>query len=100
MHPVPGAWDYINTFILDTKVELLRPEAMVYIPHPNGLQLGTVEYLVLADLWDAEHSERPMLFGRHFHLKEKLGVFVLHAWIWKNNPSCIFDDWNPQVSCP
>lgn len=91
---------YINTLILDTKVELLHPEAMVYIPSPNGLQLGAVEYIVPADLWDAEHSELPMLFGQHFHLNEQLGVYVLHAWIWKNNPSGIFEDWNPRVSCP
>jgi len=28
-----------------------------------------------------------------------LGVYELHAWIWKNNPSGVFYEWNPKVSC-
>lgn len=91
---------YINTSILDTTVELLHPEAMVYIPSPDGLQLGAVEYIVPAAPWDAEHDELPELMGQHFHLNERLGVYVLHAWIWKNNAAGIFEDWNPVVSCP
>jgi hypothetical protein len=92
---------YINTAILDTTVELLHPEAMVYTPSPNGLQLGAVEYIVPQDKWDATGStEPPMLMGMHLHLNENLHVYVLHAWIWKNNPSGIFKDWNPNVSCP
>lgn len=102
-NPGVGAmgFHYINTEILDTTVDLLKPEAMVYAPGPNGqLQLAAVEYIVPAEPWDAENSELPMLLGQHFHLNEKLGVYVLHAWIWKNNPSGIFEDWNPRVSCP
>jgi len=92
---------YINTAILDLTVDLLNPEAMVYTPTPNGLQLGAVEYIVPAAAWDAAgNTELPMLMGQHFHLNEKLGVYVLHAWIWKNNRAGIFEDWNPTVSCP
>src|SRR5512134_3593690 len=91
---------YINTSILDTTVDLLHPEAMVYAPTRKGLQLGAVEYIVPAAAWDAEHDELPELFGRHFHLNEALGVYVLHAWIWKDNPAGMFEDWNPRVSCP
>ena len=28
-----------------------------------------------------------------------LGLYVLHAWIWQNNPTGMFMDWNPTVSC-
>lgn len=92
---------YINTEILDTNVDLLHPESMVYAPGPNGkLQLAAVEYIVPAEPWDAENSELPQLLGQSFHLNEALGVYVLHAWIWKNNPVGIFEDWNPTVSCP
>ena len=93
-------YHYINISILDTTVDLQNPEAMVYIPSPNGLQLGAVEYIVPAEAWDAEYDELPELLGQHFHLNEALGVYVLHAWIWKNNPSGMFEDWNPLVSCP
>ena len=91
---------YINTSILDTTIELLRPEAMVYAPTRKGLELGAVEYIVPAAAWDAEHDEMPELLGHHFHLNEALGVYVLHAWIWKTNPAGVLEDWNPRVSCP
>jgi hypothetical protein len=26
--------------------------------------------------------------------------YDLHAWIWKDNSRGVFDDWNPDVSCP
>lgn len=95
-------YHYINVSILDTTVELSRPEAMVYIPGPDrNLQLGAVEYIVPAAAWDAEgHTDLPMLFGRYLHLNEALGVYILHAWVWKHNPSDMFEDWNPNVSCP
>jgi len=101
----PGVGDMgfhlINTSILDTTVEMLKPEAMVYAPGPNGqLQLAAVEYIVPAGPWDETYSELPRVLGQSFHLNEKLGVYVLHAWIWKNNPSGMFEDWNPKVSCP
>jgi len=103
-NPGVGAmgYHYINVSILDTTVDLLSPEAMVYTPGPDGiLQLGAVEYVVPAAAWDAEgRTDLPMLFGRHFHLNEALGVYILHVWVWKNNPSGMFEDWNPNVSCP
>jgi len=94
-------YHYINTHLLDTTVEVLHPEAMVYAPDAKGsIQLGAVEYMVPAAAWDAEHNERPQVLGQDFHFHKKLGMYVLHAWIWKNNPAGIFEDWNPDVSCP
>jgi hypothetical protein len=92
---------YINTDILDTQVDLLHPEAMVYVPSPDGLQLGAVEYIVPQDKWDATGStEPPMLMGMHLHLNTDLHVYIMHAWVWKNNPRGVWEDWNPDVSCP
>jgi hypothetical protein len=95
-------YHYINTDMLDTTVDALQPEAIVYAPKSNGqLQLAAVEFIVPAEAWDAAgNAELPSLYGQSFHLNEALGVYVLHAWIWKNNPSGIFEDWNPKVSCP
>ncbi|MCI0539840.1 MAG: hypothetical protein L0Z50_31920, partial [Verrucomicrobiales bacterium] len=92
---------YINLGLLDTTVDPLHPEALVYHHLPNGtLRLGAVEYIVPAAAWDSEgHGELPMLFGQHFHLNEALGVYVLHAWIFTHNPAGMFEDWNPLVSC-
>jgi hypothetical protein len=102
-NPGVGAmgYHYINVSLLDTTVNFLQPEAMVYTPGPNGiLQLGAVEYVVPAAAWDAVHTELPQVIGHEFHLNPTLGVYVLHIWIWKNNPSGMFEDWNPKVSCP
>lgn len=95
-------YHYINTGVLDLVVDQLQPEAMVYTPGPNGgLQLGAVEYIVPAGAWDsAGNSEPPAALGQSFHLNPALGVYILHAWIWKDNPSGMFEDWNPTVSCP
>lgn len=103
-NPGTGAmgYHYINTGILDTTVDPLQPEAMVYAPGPNGqLQLAAVEFIVPAEAWDAEgHANLPSAYDQSFHLNEALGVYVLHAWIWKNNPSGMFEDWNSKVTCP
>ena len=94
-------YHYISVSDLDTVVNLLKPEALVYHSGPNGqLMLGAVEYVVPAALWDAGHSAPPMLMGEHFHLNSAIGVYALHAWIWTNNPAGVFEDWNPRVTCP
>jgi len=94
-------YHYINTELIDTTVDLLHPEALVYAPDANGsLQFGAVEYMVPAAAWDAEQPQPPRGLDQSFHLNERLGMYVLYAWIWKNNPSGMFKDWNPDVSCP
>jgi hypothetical protein len=91
---------YINPAMLDTKLDPLKPEAFVYAPDRSGkLHLGAVEFIVPAALWDASNSKPPTLFGRTLDLDQSLGVYELHAWIWKPNSLGIFNEWNPKVSC-
>ena len=92
---------YINVGLLDTALDPLQPEALVYNQLPNGkLRLGAVEYIVPAGAWDAEgHGQPPSLLGQQFHLNPDLGVYVLHAWIFTHNPAGMFEDWNTRVSC-
>jgi hypothetical protein len=92
----------IKTSSLDLTLNWLQPEAMVYAPGPNGqYQLGAVEYIVPAAAWDAAgHSQPPAVLEHGLHLNSALGVYVLHAWIWQENPAGMFEDWNPKVSCP
>ncbi len=78
----------------------MKPEALVYAPMPDGrLQLVAVEYVVPQSAWDAKHSKPPVLFGKTFGVDASIGVYELHAWIWKPNPLGMFFDWNPNVSC-
>ena len=94
-------YHYINTDFLDTTVNLLHPEAIIYAPDRNGsIQLAAVEYMVPAAAWDAAHTEPPQIQAQSFHLQEKMGMCALHVWIGKDNPSGSFEDWNPDVSCP
>ena len=101
-NPGVGAmgYHYVNGSLMDLTVEALAPESMVYEADVRGqLQLVAVEYIVPAKEWDAQNNELPTLFGQRFHLNETLGVHVLHAWIGKDNPLGVFEDWNPTVSC-
>jgi hypothetical protein len=90
----------------DAMFDLSRPEVLVYEPTPNGRsRLVAVEFVVFADVWAQVSSSPPRLFGRDLALVEapnRYGVpafWQIHVWLWENNPSGIFSDWNPKVSC-
>lgn len=90
---------YSNPPLIDGSVSLLEPELLLYEPRGNGtLHLLGVEYIVPISAWTG--AAPPSLYGETFHRNEALGLWVLHVWIWKPNPSGMFADWNPQVSCP
>lgn len=95
-------YHYINAGKLDTTVEPTKPESLVYHTGADGeLELGAVEYIVPAAPWDAENpGVLPKALGMNMHLNSALGVYVMHVWLWSYNPSGIFQDWNPLVSCP
>jgi hypothetical protein len=65
-----------------------------------------MEYIVFAEAWDAANQQPPSLFGQTLHLvgsPNRYGLppfYELHLWAWKHNPSGMFNDWNPTVTCP
>lgn len=80
-------------------VEVTRPEFLVYEPGPTDqMRLVAVEYVVPFTVRPADAAP-PTLFGQDFHANETFGVWALHVWAWRHNPSGIFADWNPKVSC-
>jgi hypothetical protein len=84
--------------LIDGSVEPLKPEILMYEPQSNGdLLLVGVEYVVPYAAWSSDSP--PSLVGVPFHRNDAFGLWVLHAWIWKRNPSGILMDWNPTVSC-
>jgi hypothetical protein len=100
-------YHYIDVARLDTELDPTAPEALVYVPVGNGrTRLGAVEWIVPADAWHEagndphDHAQLPEVLGRKLHLNEALGVYVLHAWVFERNPAGMFEDWNPEVSCP
>lgn len=42
--------------------------------------------------------DNPGVDGMTLHLETDLGVYVLHAWIWYDNPAGFFRDWNPRIN--
>jgi hypothetical protein len=97
---------FVNGDLLgDGELDPQRPEALVYEPKNGQLRLVAVEYIVLAEAWDANNPTPPSLLGQLFHYngspnRYRLPAFYeLHVWAWKDNPNGMFADWNPGVSC-
>jgi hypothetical protein len=99
---------YVNGSLVDGKIRVRHPEALVYRFTTNGhLRLSALEYLVVRKAWRAKHpTGRPSLFGHRFNLTpggNRFGLpafFSLHAWVWDKNPAGQFTMWNPTVHCP
>ena len=53
----------------------------------------------------SSNTSPPQLFGRTFALigePNRYGLpafYELHVWLWQPNPSGMFADWNPNVTC-
>ena len=105
-HPTLGAMGYHwfdHDGIHDIALDPLAPEGLVYEPGPRGqLNLVAVEWIVPVEAWHAAGNVAPpSVLGHDMHiLNPALGWYILHAWVWKHNPSGMFEDWNPDVVCP
>jgi hypothetical protein len=97
--PAGGMGHHFAELPFDASVTVERPEILVYAPGPSGrLELAAVEYAIPFSLWTA--AEPPTLYGQAFHRNEGFGLWVLHVWAWRENPTGMFADWNPKVACP
>ncbi len=107
-HHSAGAmgYHYGNTNLFDASAELLKPEVVIYEPEKNGnMRLVGLEYIVPLAAWQtAQHNlddptDVPQLLGQKFTRHSFLPIFKLHIWLWRENPSGTYADWNPKVSC-
>ncbi len=104
-HPGQGGMGVHYVHDIDDKVDAMDPEAMVYeVVDPDHLRLVAVEYIVPANFVEDASGKvvnLPNVLGQDFHKNTDLGVYVLHAWIWQDNPAGTYSDFNPDVSpCP
>lgn len=103
--PTAGAmgFHYFNKALIDDMVaDVLKPEGLVYAPASNGeLKLVAVEYVVPGPNSNPRGpAETPSVLGRPMHiLVPAVGFWILHAWVWSHNPTDMFSDWNPEVTC-
>jgi hypothetical protein len=107
-HHSAGAmgYHYGDTNLFDATADLLKPELLIYEPQAGGhMRLVGMEYLVPQAAWQSaghdlnDPNDVPQLLGRNFTPHSFLPIFKLHIWLWQNNPSGTFADWNPSVSC-
>jgi len=105
----------------DPAVAIEEPEVLLYLPHNGQLRLVAVEYVHLflidgapylgcgaennscppsdpppaPDLYEGIAFNGPMAGhepGMPWH-------YDLHAWIWAHNPTGLFSQYNPALSC-
>lgn len=111
--------------IADPALDPARPEVLLYLEKPGeGLRLVAVEYMkpvivrdpdtgnvgpwMSASPWPVNYqvvSPTPQMFGQTFqgpmpgHVPGMPWHWDLHVWIWAHNPSGMFAQWNPALSC-
>jgi hypothetical protein len=90
---------YGNTTLIDGTARVDQPELLLYEPESNGrLRLVAVEYII-PYTFRSRDAAAPVLFGQKFGRNDVFQLWGLHAWVWKDNPSGIFANWNPSVNC-
>jgi hypothetical protein len=108
--PAPGT----RVFGHASSYDPLRPEVLVYEPQADGsLQLVAVEYLVFKEAWyEGGNARRPDFAGYDFEemeddpateMDEAHGFephYELHVWLYRDNPTGMFAEFNPLVTCP
>jgi len=97
---------YVNNELVgDGAVDVNRPEALLYEFRNGRFRLLGVEYVVVAEQWNAAHPTPPVLDGQLFTFTgapNRYGIpafYSLHVWAWQKNPDGVFQDFNPRVSC-
>jgi len=114
---------YVNFGLaFDFSVNPLTPEMLLYVPTEAGPRLVGVEYAMVA--WVVTPGgpapwfdpapppfpwffpSPPTIFGQTMDgpmAPHEVGVdpwhYELHVWLWQANPSGIFAEFNPNVSC-
>jgi hypothetical protein len=80
-------------------VSVTQPELLLFEPMENGqMRFVGVEYIVpFTDV--PPTGPAPVLFGIPFDPVPDAGLWGLHAWVGRHNPSGTFAAWNPLVSC-
>jgi hypothetical protein len=92
-------YHYGNAALIDGSVQADAPELLLYEPDKNGgLSLVAVEYIIPYTAHSRD-ADPPVLFGQQFQQNDVFQLWGLHAWVWKDNPSGMFANWNPRVTC-
>ncbi|MET9892577.1 hypothetical protein ABZZ47_20660 [Streptomyces sp. NPDC006465] len=85
-----------------------KPAALLFEDGKNGRRrLAGVEWIVVDADQNLKTKQRLSMFGgQKFdgpmpgHYPGMPIHYDLHVWLWKHNPSGLFNRWNPRVKCP
>jgi hypothetical protein len=90
-------YHFMKTTWVDATFEVTKPEILVYNKQENGrMQLVAVEYAVPLNL----SANAPAGFTGNqdvWTANTGFGLWLLHAWIWYENPDGVFNATNPAV---
>lgn len=89
----------VNGALVDDGGALSRthPEALVYEIRHGSLKLVAVEYIVQM----SDSATQPSFMGQPMDANPALGLWTLHAWIYRDNPDGVFEAFNSNVAlCP
>jgi len=90
---------YGKTGLINGTASVETPQLLLYEPEKNGrLRLVAVEYIIPYS-FHSRSAAPPRLFNQDFQKVDSFGLWGLHAWVWKENPSGMFAAWNPTVNC-
>lgn len=96
-----------------THTDFRRPAILIYEPQADGLlKLVAVENLVFQKSWHAAGNKRPPSFhGVEYDTMQDNPATKIdeahmfephydrHVWLYRDNPSGVFAQFNPRVSC-
>jgi hypothetical protein len=109
-----------RTLTADLSSDPLRPELLLYVPRGEGFELVGVEYFQIAlantDSGPAPwfgadppplgfFTSAPTILGQTFdgpmagHNPQMPWHYDLHVWLFESNPSGLFAEFNPRLSC-
>ena len=114
-----------NRALIDLNVVPDEPEVLLYLPQANGgFELVAVEYFVPVFVrntttnavtpwfsptqWGSGYvvvNPAPSVFGQTFegpmgpHEPGMPWHYDKHVWVWESNPSGMFSQFNPSISC-
>lgn len=89
---------FINQDLMDGEFELLKPEALLYIPDENGnWEFLAVEYLLTEPGPEGPAPEGFIGDEDVWFYNPSVQAWTLHAWIVKENSAGVFVAFNSEV---
>jgi hypothetical protein len=90
---------YGDVSLIDGVADAMHPEVLIYEPGQSGsMSLVGVEFVVPFAI-TPKSAAPPTLFGQRFVPNDVFGLWTLHVWTHRANPSGLFASWNPRVHC-